>query len=90
MSEEEQDWRVRDWLDQTIHPQDSVSVCGQEVETECGEPMMHANHGASDQPACKRMLRHAQQQSNRDAGPRIPLQPTVTEAPDMESQAVLR
>ena len=60
MSEDEQEWRVREWLDQTTQPQDSVSICGQEVETD------------------------------KDGRPRIPLQPNVSEAPDVESQAALR
>ena len=90
MSEEEQDGKVIEWLERTIQPQDSVSVHGQELETDHGEPMLCANHGASDQPACERMWKQAQWQSNRDGRPRIPLQPNVREAPDMESQAALR
>ena len=62
MSEDEQGWKVRDWLDQTVQPQDSVSVCGQMIETHHGETMIRANHGASDQQACERMWQHAQRQ----------------------------
>ena len=36
------------------------------------------------------MWKHAQWQSNKDGRPRIPLQPDVSEAPDIESQASLR
>ena len=44
MSEEEQDGKVLEWLEQSIQPQDSVSVRGQVVETDHGEPMVCANH----------------------------------------------
>ena len=60
MSKEEQDGKVIEWFEQTIQPQDSVSVCGHEVETDHGEPMLHANHGASNQLAHERMWKHAQ------------------------------
>ena len=90
MSEDEQERRVREWVDQTVHLQDSVSIRGQEVETNYGEPMKRANHGASDQPARERMWKQAQQQTNKDRWPRIPLHPNVSEAPDVESQAALR
>ena len=60
MREEEQDWIVREWLKQTIQPQDSVSVCDQEVGTDRGEPIMCAKHRASNQLARERMWKHAQ------------------------------
>ena len=59
MSEDEQDEKVMEWLERSIQPQDSVSVRDQVVETDHGEPMLHANHGASDQPARERMWKHS-------------------------------
>ena len=52
--------------------------------------MLRANHSASDQPACERMWRHPQRQTDRDGRPEIPLQPNISEAPDVESQAAIR
>ena len=66
MSEDEQDGKVIEWLEQSIQPQNSVSVPNQVVETDHGEPMLWANHGASNQPARERMWKHAQWQSNKD------------------------
>ena len=43
MSEEETDWKVRDWLAKTLQPQDTGSVRGKHEE-----PMVRANHCASD------------------------------------------
>ena len=62
MSEDEKDWRVRDWLDWSVQPQDSVAIRDQVVKTDHGEPMLHANHDASEQQACERMWSHAQWQ----------------------------
>ena len=90
MSEGEPEEKVRDWLEQTVQPQDSVSMCGQAGEADHGEPMLRANHGASDQPARQRLWKYAQQQSNKDGRPRIPLEPNIRAAPDVESQAALR
>ena len=78
MSEDEKDWRVQDWLDWSVQLQDSMSMRDQVVGTDRGEPMLCANHSASDQPAHERMWRHAQKQSNRDGQPRIQLHPNVT------------
>ena len=54
------------------------------------EPMIHTNYGASDQQARERMWRHAQCQTNEDRKPLIPMQPNISEAPDVKSQATLR
>ena len=81
ISDEETDWRVREWLAQ------------EDVESEHGthaEPMTRANHGASDQPACDRLWRHAQHQADRYGKPRIPIKPSVKGPPDVESQAAKR
>ena len=75
-------WKVPAWLAQNVQPQDSVSRHGDEEE-----PMIRANHGASDQNARKQLWKRAQIQSNRDGKPRIPVQTSVKEAPDIESLA---
>ena len=54
------------------------------------EPMIWANHGATDQPAQERMWRYAQHQTEGDEKPRIPMHPNISEAPNIESQAALR
>ena len=87
MSEDKADWRVRDWLEKSVRPQDSVSVNEEMEREEPVEPMVWANHGMSDQPACDGMWKHAQCRANKDGRPRIPLQPNIREAPDVESQA---
>ena len=66
-------------------PQDSVSRHGDEEE-----PMIRANHGASDQNARKQLWKRAQIQSNKDGKPRIPVQTSVKEAPEIESLAAKR
>ena len=69
------------------------------VRTECttmrlgggGEgPMVRANHGASDLNARKQLWKRAQIQTDRDGKPRIPVQPGVKEAPDVESLVAKR
>ena len=50
MSEEETDWKVREWLSRTTQQQDAESIRGNHTE-----PMTRANHGASYQPACNRL-----------------------------------
>ena len=44
----------------------------------------------SDQHAQDRMWRHSQHQTNQDRKPRIPLHLNISEAPDVESKAVLK
>ena len=82
MSEDEADWRIRDWLFWSVQPQDSVSVHDKVVEEDPEEPMIRANHGVSDQHTCERMWRHAQCQTDRNGKPRIPLQLNISRAPD--------
>ena len=72
MSEDETDWRIRDWLSRSVQLQDTVLVHDQVVEEDLDEPMMHANHCASDKQARERMWRHAQWQSDRDGRPTTP------------------
>ena len=74
-----------DWLERNVQPQDSVLVQGRQEE-----PMVRANHGASDQGAREMLWRHMQRQSDRYGRPRIPVQPNVKGAPDIESLAVKR
>ena len=85
MSEDEAEWRVRDWLSHTKRTQDSVSVCEEMGGEEPGEPMIWDNHGASDQSVCDRMWKHAQCQTDKDRKPRIGLQSNIREAPNVES-----
>ena len=49
-SEEEYRWKVPEWLEQNVQPQDSVSRHDGEEE-----PMVRANHGASDLNARKQL-----------------------------------
>ena len=84
MSKDAAEWRVKEWLEESVRPQDSVSVREEPIES-----MVQANHGALDHPTCDRMWRHAQRQTNRDGRPRIPLQPNISEALDAESQAAM-
>ena len=90
MSQDDREWRINEWVEQTIQPQDSISILEQEEKTDYGEPMMRANHGASDQNACKIVWKHAQGLTNKDGKPRIPLKTHISGAPDVESQAALR
>ena len=78
-------WKVPEWLERTVQPQDSVSRQGGEEE-----PMVRANHGASDMNAMKQLWKRAQIQTDRDSKPRIPVQPSIKEAPDVESLAAKR
>ena len=78
-------WKVPEWLDQNVQPQDSVS------RYEGGEePMVRANHSASDLNARKQLWKRAQIQMDRDGRPRIPVQSGVKEAPDVGSLAAKR
>ena len=52
--------------------------------------MVRANHGASDLNARKQLWKRAQIQTDKDGKPRIPVQPSVKEAPDVESLAAKR
>ena len=52
--------------------------------------MVRANHGASDLNARKQLWKRAQIQTDKDGKPRIPIQPGVKEAPDVESLAAKR
>ena len=90
MSQDDREWRINEWVEQTIQPQDSISIHEQEEKMDYGEPMMRANHGASDQDVCKKVWKHAQRLTNKDGKPRIPLKTHISEAPDVESQAALR
>merc|ERR1712212_388807 len=85
---EEYQWKVPQWLersDQTVHPEDSASRLENEVE-----PMVRANHGASDGTARKQLWKHAQRLADQDGKPRIPVQPSVKGAPEVESLAARR
>ena len=73
------------WLERTVQPQDSVSRCGEEEE-----PMVRANHGASDMSTRKQLWKRAQIQTDKDGKPRIPIQPSIKEATDVESLAAKR
>ena len=83
--EDDYKWKVPEWLEQTVQPQDSVSRRGEEEE-----PMVRANHGASDMSARKQLWKCAQIQTDRDGKPRIPIQPSIKEAPDVESLVAKR
>ena len=90
MSEDDREWRTREWVEQTIQPHDSISINEQEERRNYGEPMIRANHGASDQEACRKVWKHAQRLADKDGRPRIPPKTLISEAPDVESQAALR
>ena len=52
--------------------------------------MVRANHGASDLKAKQQLWKHAQRLADKDGRPRIPVQPSVKEAPEVESLAARR
>merc|ERR1711872_258866 len=86
--QDEYQWKVPQWLersDHTVHPEDSASRQENEVE-----PMVQANHGASDGTARKQLWKHAQRLADQDGRPRIPVQPSVKGAPEVESLAARR
>merc|ERR1711872_630706 len=83
----EYQWKVPQWLerlDHTVHPEDSAS------RRDEAKPMFRKNHGASDGPARKQLWKHAQRLTDQDGKPRIPIQPSVKEAPEVESLAARR
>merc|ERR1711872_1074603 len=83
----EYQWKVTRWLESsghTVHPEDSAS--GRDE----AKPMFRKNHGASDGPARKQLWKHAQRMTDQDGKPRIPIQPSVKEAPEVESLAARR
>ena len=60
MSEEEYRWKVPDWLERNVQPQDLIPIQDRQEE-----PMIRANHGASDHEARDRLW----EQSDRDGRP---------------------
>ena len=60
MSQDDREWRTNKWVEKTIQPQDSISIREQEERTDYGEPMIRANHGASDQEAHRKVWKQAQ------------------------------
>ena len=85
---DEYQWKVPEWLErseQTVQPEDLALRLENETE-----PMVRANHGASDGTARKQLWKHAQRLADQDGRPRIPVQPSVKEAPEVESLAARR